>query len=68
MIEVYKLVCVHDVKDNVELTDGFLLRHPERCFGGWKIFGIEWIPCPLTRCGEIFKGVVVFNEDVHKSR
>ena len=66
MIQVDKLVCVHDVKDNVELIDGFLPRHLERSFGGWKTFGIEWIPCPLTRRGEIFKGVVVFNEDVHK--
>lgn len=66
MIQVDKLVCARDVKNNVELIDGFLLRHPECRFGGWKTFGVEWILCPLTRRGEIFKGVVVFNEDVHK--
>ena len=65
MVEVDELIRLGNVADDVEFADGLLLRGLERRFRRRKTPAVARIFRPLSLPGQIFEGVLVFDEYVH---
>ena len=65
VVEVYELLGLGDVKNDVKSANRFFLRHLEGGFRRPEVFAFGYFFCPLTVAGEILQRFRVFNEDVH---
>lgn len=65
MIQIHDLVRLREVEHNVESADGFLPRDLKRSRCRRVAFADGWILRPGPAAGQIFGGVVVFDENMH---
>ena len=65
MIQIDKLIRIRDVADDIEFTDGLVLRGPKRYSSGRVAFAVKRVFRPLPRRSQIFGRIVVFDENVH---
>ncbi len=66
VIQVYELFGRAGVADNVELANRLLLRNFKCCSGSRESSPFGGIFCPPTTVREVFQGLGVFDEYVHK--